>query len=313
MKILQSSDLSIVQLEQPTQLDTGRRDFSYTINKRKTKAKLLRGAKRIQNLEVEVKSGCTNLRFCDGSFFEVVLPVLNEWRQKVHDVVIVQEKSMEILDLETGFENSEKHMDTKLVVMVENERIVLHAYNSTQNLMVQSKNHEHFAVSCLKPFFLEKIKFASEKITQFNTGVIQSLEPDRVKVKSFNCPQCAVKNSSMGDLKVHMKKCHTKPSLNSPHRNKVLKLAVYSESSPVTDNSIVPVIPNYTSSPRVCGKCEFSSENYEEFACHIENSHGSIVNSERECEVTGPPEVIQPSFISCDVTNVYFLHLTYQL
>ena len=58
----------------------------------------------------------------DGAYFEVVLPLLKQW----HDV-------------------TEKHMDTKLVVFAGNDRLVLHAYNGTQNLMVQGKNHENLA------------------------------------------------------------------------------------------------------------------------------------------------------------------------
>ena len=48
-------------------------------------------------------------------------------------------------------------MDTKLVIFVNNDRLVLHAYNATQNLMIQGKNHENFAVKYLEPMFLEKI------------------------------------------------------------------------------------------------------------------------------------------------------------
>ena len=60
MKKLQNSETSIIHVDQPTSNDGGR-DFSYTLNKKKTKAKLLRGAKRTKNLDIEIKSGCANL------------------------------------------------------------------------------------------------------------------------------------------------------------------------------------------------------------------------------------------------------------
>ena len=48
---------------------------------KKAKAKLPKGAKR-KNLNVEVRPGCVNLRFNDGAYFQIVLPLLREWKQK---------------------------------------------------------------------------------------------------------------------------------------------------------------------------------------------------------------------------------------
>ena len=60
---------------------------------------------------------------------------------------------MKVETADPGIDNSEKHMDTKLVIIVKNNRLVLHAYNGTQNLMVQGKDHENFAVNYLEPYF----------------------------------------------------------------------------------------------------------------------------------------------------------------
>ena len=59
------------------------------------------------------------------------------------EIVQIDETEVKIIEIDAGIENSEKHVDTKLVVMVNNDRLVLHAYNGTQNLMVQGKNYEH--------------------------------------------------------------------------------------------------------------------------------------------------------------------------
>ena len=132
--------------------------FSYALNEKRTKKNLLKGAKKSTDLEVEVKSGNTNLRFSDGSYLQVVLPLLKSLQGKINETHHFSENEIKIVEFEAGKDISEKHVDTKLAVMFNDCRLVLHAYNSTQNLMVQGKSHEHFAVKVLEPYFREKIK-----------------------------------------------------------------------------------------------------------------------------------------------------------
>ena len=54
------------------------RILNYALNEKRTKTKLLKGAKRLKPLDVEIKSGCANMRFNDGSYFEVLLPILKD-------------------------------------------------------------------------------------------------------------------------------------------------------------------------------------------------------------------------------------------
>ena len=60
-------------------VDSNGRVFSYKLNEKKAKAKLLKGAKRKKPLDVEIKSGCVNMRFNDGSYYGVALPILRQW------------------------------------------------------------------------------------------------------------------------------------------------------------------------------------------------------------------------------------------
>ena len=87
------------------------------MNKKKANSKLLKGAQRTKNLEVEVKSGCVNLRFDDGSYYEVILPLIKDWHSKVNETISVNEQEVQIAEIKTGFESTLKHVDTKLVVM----------------------------------------------------------------------------------------------------------------------------------------------------------------------------------------------------
>ena len=121
---------------------------------------------------------------------------------------------IDILEVDAGIDNSDKHMDTKLIITVNKDRIVLHAYNGTQNLMVQGKNYADFAVNYLEPFFTEKILSAVKNIEKFNDGVCKTLGRSKpltrktVGSKAFNCPHCKVKSSTVGDLRMHIKSSH---------------------------------------------------------------------------------------------------------
>ena len=167
-----------------------------------------------------------NLRFNNGSYYEVILPCLREWNQKVDQVIKIDETEAKVIEVGAGKESTGKHIDTKLVVMNGNDRLVLHAYNGTQNLMIQGKNYEHFALDVLAPYFSSKIEESLEKIVNFNSHVKEQLGPKKsLKMKSikpYGCPQCNVRTKTPSDLKVHMKSCHSKPSIYSPKQNKIM-------------------------------------------------------------------------------------------
>ena len=51
------------------------------------------------------------------------------------------------------------------------ERIVLHAYNGTQNLMVQGKNFANFVGKYPQPYFSKQIVESQDLIRRFNSNV----------------------------------------------------------------------------------------------------------------------------------------------
>ena len=62
MKLLGDSEAVLLELENGSS-DVESRVFGYSLNQKRAKAKLLKGAKRLNNLEVEERDGCVNLRF----------------------------------------------------------------------------------------------------------------------------------------------------------------------------------------------------------------------------------------------------------
>ena len=195
--------------------------FPYALNIKKPKAKLLKGAKRSKNMEIEIKRGCTNMRFDDGSFFEVVIPLLNLWKEKLNEDIIIDQSVIEIIEVEEGMEVSAKSVDCKVVALFNKDIITLHSYKTTQNLMVQGKTHEKFVCDILEPYFRKMIDRAMDTINKFNDEVKEQLSP---KPAILNCQQCDVQAKSRADLRVHLKMCHTKPEIKSPQRKKMPKL-----------------------------------------------------------------------------------------
>ena len=102
---------------------------------------------------MELKTSCANLRFSDGAYYEILLPLLKSWSEKVNETVLVNDIEIKVIEIETGFDSSNKHVDSKVIILAGNERFLLHAYNSTQNLMIQGKNFENLVSNCLQPFF----------------------------------------------------------------------------------------------------------------------------------------------------------------
>ena len=65
-----------------TKNNNDRRVFNYDLNNKRAKAKLLKAAQKEQNLDIDIKPGCVNLHFNNGSYYEVILTCLREWNHK---------------------------------------------------------------------------------------------------------------------------------------------------------------------------------------------------------------------------------------
>ena len=253
------------------------REFGYVLNNKRTKAKVLKGAKRVNNLEVERKPGCVNFLFCDGSYYEVVLPMLRIWNKKLLEVIKVNDFEIKVIESDEGKDESGNHVDTKLAVIVNSKRLVLHAYNSTQKLMVQGKDYENFSINCLETFFRQKIGEALNKISNFNNDVKVTLGAQKALNKTFKCPQCELTTIKNGELKVHMKTCHTKPSIVSPPKNKVPKIMNEDGDISLLDESVMKGIDmdELLEDERVCewATCNFRSNDMSIQRKHFDDEH----------------------------------------
>ena len=113
-------------------------------------------------------------------------------------------------------------MDTKVVILVNSNRLVLHTCNSTQNFMVLGKYLEEFAANVLVPFFEQKIEESRGKIIKLNDNIKATFESSKMikrPLKTRNCPLFNFQSSTHVNLKV--KSCHTKPHIQTPKSKKL--------------------------------------------------------------------------------------------
>ena len=113
MKQLYNSDVAIVHINENT---NDGRAFNYVMNEKRTKNKLIKGAIRTKNLEVEFKTTCANLRFSDGAYYEIMLPLLKSWSEKGNKTVLINEFEIKVIEFETGFDSSHKYVDSKVII-----------------------------------------------------------------------------------------------------------------------------------------------------------------------------------------------------
>ena len=128
MKQISTGDVEICNLNMENN-KTDVRAFSYVLSDKKAKDKLLKGAKRAKNLEVEEKDGCITFIFNDGSYIKTLIPLLKSWQRNTNKTVAIDSYQVNIEESGEGLDNSQKHIDTKLVIYVDNSRFVLYAYN----------------------------------------------------------------------------------------------------------------------------------------------------------------------------------------
>ena len=210
--------LKFNQTENDTnELDTGRK-FNFELTDKKAKANLLKSANRI-HLEIENKQKCSNLRFSAGAFLMVARPFIKECESKFLNKVpiIINDMEITIEEYRDGMEMNNKHFDTKIALFVNRKKVVIHSYNSTQNLKVDGSIYVDFLENFLIPLFRSKIDKLGDKISQYDRSVYTTLSargrpirPRSVKsVRSvihqsnFTCKCCGYEFVNYNQLKKH--------------------------------------------------------------------------------------------------------------
>ena len=232
MKMIESEHVTVVEkmhISDMTPAASGNlRRLNFKLTEKTAKSNLIKAANR-NYFEIELKQKSTNLRFSAGAYLHTVMPVIENWKSKNMSKETFREGSMNIKvdEYADGLEMNAKHLDTKIVFNVNAEKVVVHCYNSTQNLMVNGKMYQEFINQYLQPLFVKEIEAIKLKIEEYDSAVLISLGPKRPvratrSVKSvrsiihqshFSCKRCDYTSITQAKLKKHKLTEHSK-SLN---------------------------------------------------------------------------------------------------
>ena len=145
--------------------------------------------------------------------------MVNEFEAMFSKKTGFQEDNMVICvtEYKEGMDLNNKHVDTKIVLSVSNKKVVLHSYNSTQNIKVDGSGYLHFIERFLAPTIQSNIDKLSTKISEYDKKVHTTLavrgrplRPRSVKnirslinQQQFICKKCDRKFDNHTQLKKH--------------------------------------------------------------------------------------------------------------
>ena len=183
--------------------------FNYNLNAQKTKKGLYIGALR-EPYEREDKKVCINLTFSDGAYSEVVLKALEEFNN--HEKFTVGKEEVQRVAFDQRTELTGKHIDSKIEFKVNRGKIVIHAYNTQQKIMIQGSKHKWFVDSHLEPLIRAKISNSITKIEEINRKIITTLDQENMRQKStsveepdiLNCDNCDFSTEATDNFRKHI-------------------------------------------------------------------------------------------------------------
>ena len=129
-------------------------NFAFKLTDSTAKKNLVAGARRIA-FEKDQKQKATKLKFSAGDYLVVAMPTLLEWKNICGESFNFNGLNIYVSEVKAEYEENSKHFDTKIVFLFGKNRVVLHFYNSTQNMKVEGKGYLEFIEKYLEPHFLQ--------------------------------------------------------------------------------------------------------------------------------------------------------------
>ena len=260
------------------------RNFSYKLNDKTAKRKLIQGAKRVP-FDVKHNSSSCNLIFNLGSWSTIVLPSIHYWNNlDPNRNCKVGDSYVSILEVKVGRDMGGKHVDTQVEFLVDNDKVKLHCYNTTQLILVNGNGYEKLVNLFLQPFFEAKITNNAEAIDDYNENALSTLLLRKVKKPPassrivFKTRSSTVRNAvknSPGTL-------ITLPQFQST-RNNSFNESVLDENLTLNE-TYLPEIKNKEVFKFTCVECGFATKTKSLLDDHVETHH-SVDKGKLEDEV----------------------------
>ena len=240
-----SPSAKMMKIESSSEDRGSGRNFEFKLTDQKVKANLRKSAV-INHFVKEMKQRSINLRFSAGAYLKVAKEVIKECQNKFIKGESINQKNFEICvqDFRDGLELSGKHFDTKIVFNVNNQKVVMHCYNSTQNLKIEGGNYVDFVENFLEPLLLSNIEKTKSEISNLDRSIIANLDvkkapfkPSSLKkirsqiyFKGSKCTTCDKTFESNSKLRMHKMIDHS--------NNKSFSLSLESIKHSTRNNSI---------------------------------------------------------------------------
>ena len=196
--------------------------FNYQLNDKASKAKLVKGSKRVP-FEVEENSTSINLNFSAGAWLTSVLPAIRYWGEIKGDKICkVGDTYIRIGGIKASKDVNGMHVVSQIAFYVDRDKIICHLYNTTQRILVNGHGFNRFVDIFLKPFFEAKVASCAQVIEKLNKEVSQKFAPKTVKRSSvrfkgssnvvhiFACSQCDSTFKNNLSLNKHIDTIHNK-------------------------------------------------------------------------------------------------------
>ena len=194
------------------------RNLPFKLTDQTAKKNLIAGAKR-KPFEKDPKQKSTKILFSAGAYLEVVLPTIKAWSDRCGSSFSYGGLNIEIDEVKGGFEENSRHFDTKVVMFVDGLKVVIHSYNTTQNMKIDGKGYLKFIEKYLEPYYNDNIKRMEKRIIESNRKILNDLSKapktpvtrsTRYKpVSNFKCNKCDFASLDHKQLRVHKAYQHT--------------------------------------------------------------------------------------------------------
>ena len=191
------------------------RKFGYKLNQKNSIAKLIKGAAKKPMIK-EMKSTCAILNLNDGSYFYVVLPLIENWTQKnsTGESIEFEGLNIQVTEVKPGKELSGMVVDVLVKFVVGDSKVVAHCYNTKQKIMVNGSGYAYLVEKYLEPFIKRKIEENIVQIQKYNTVVTEAFgKTQRKNVRyrpgsRLSCNKCDFSADDTSNMSMHKRITH---------------------------------------------------------------------------------------------------------
>ena len=273
---------------------SGERTFNYKLSEKSAKKKLTQSAKRV-TLDIEENTTSSNLVFCLGSWYGIVLPSIKYWSEiKGTKTCSINDYKIRILGIKAGKDCSNRHVDTQIVFYADTDKITCHFYNTTQKILINGRGYRKLIDVFLKPFFEAKIDSSRDDIAEFNRNALEQLGEKVVKRSevrytcsmNLSCTECHFVAKNELTLGKHKKTMHPTSvgMLKSSTRNNSMSELLMIEDNTIDDlnddtvdeATMIPDDMIGTEAAGIQFKCledNFTASSKDKMTSHVQKAH----------------------------------------